>query len=678
LTILTSFNHIFVFNMSIAVPEQHLVKELLHCCQGINGKHIWFQGSGDTGRFACNPGSDVPIPQQQLISKLTELGWLLRKIRELISQIDGLQSVVHEALAASVQRETSDYYRYIAILEAQSQARPGGPQGGQLTLRRLEVWLGAEQLHRMRVLATCLETALPLRAGPALSALHTLSKHGDSIIRRVVKPLLKDALVPYLKRISNWVQDGALEDVLPGDFLVARQPLVSAHPGALWQGGFTVDNQGLPQFISQELAAKILTAGRTINFLREHCGDTEWTAALGMYDNNNNNNSISGSSSLLHKGPLQLAWLEESVDEVTTKVGARLLSFVMEQQQLPRHLDAIRRYILLGQGDFVVSLLDAAGIDLDKPARGLSPYVLEGHMDTALRACGAVFTDSETIFPRLDVSLTRGMEGDTGWDIFNIKYKVDGALGAVLHLEAMASYARISRLLLAAQRTAHALADAWSKLGNAKHALNTLDLLQKQHGIEVPGMEGVPAVLGFIHVCRSEMAQFTANLQNYAVFEVIEPAWKRFQTGLAVAKDLDAICTLHDAFLTTISRGLFLNAQSSRSITGVGNVHNELTATLRAALDVMGPIKRLADSLQATVTEQQLYLDAVARSEAEGSWSDAVYNSPQGIPEGMLREVRASVWRVHSAFDRHLKTFLTMLPARSDLDLRFFLSRFPL
>ena len=32
--------------------------------------------------------------------------------------------------------------------------------------------------------------------------------------------------------------------------------------------------------------------------------------------------------------------------------------------------------------------------------------------------------------------------------------------------------------------------------------------------------------------------------------------------------------------------------------------------------------------------------------------------------------------RVYALFDRHLRTFLTLLPAQSHLDLRFFLSRF--
>lgn len=45
----------------------------------------------------------------------------------------------------------------------------------------------------------------------------------------------------------------------------------------------------------------------------------------------------------------------------------------------------------------------------------------------------------------------------------------------------------------------------------------------------------------------------------------------------------------------------------------------------------------------------------------------------------VVQEVYNGMWRVHSAFDRHFRTFLSLLPAaRGHLDLRFFLSRFDL
>lgn len=44
----------------------------------------------------------------------------------------------------------------------------------------------------------------------------------------------------------------------------------------LWHDLYRLDPRLLPKFIDQELAAKILTIGKAINFLRRLCGDSEW------------------------------------------------------------------------------------------------------------------------------------------------------------------------------------------------------------------------------------------------------------------------------------------------------------------------------------------------------------------------------------------------------------------
>lgn len=48
--------------------------QVLHSCQGISGRYIYLQsGSDASSGFACVPGADIPLTQQQLIGKITEL-----------------------------------------------------------------------------------------------------------------------------------------------------------------------------------------------------------------------------------------------------------------------------------------------------------------------------------------------------------------------------------------------------------------------------------------------------------------------------------------------------------------------------------------------------------------------------------------------------------------------------
>ncbi len=189
---------------------------------------------------------------------------------------------------AAVQCEVNNYYRLVAILEAQAQqqaasgaaaaaaAQPG--DASYLTLRRLKVWL-CEPLGRLRVVASCLEATRQQQGGQVINTLHAMSKHGDPLVRKVVGPLLEEACVPYFKQISQWVLDGSL-DASRADFLISKHH-AGADLSSVWRKSFGLNAAMQPNFVSQDLAQQILTAGKTINFLRECCGDSEWVAMVG-------------------------------------------------------------------------------------------------------------------------------------------------------------------------------------------------------------------------------------------------------------------------------------------------------------------------------------------------------------------------------------------------------------
>lgn len=154
-----------------AVPEHLLVADVLSSCSNLSGRWLHFQpGSDLDSGYAISRPESIPPAQRQLLLREAEAGWLLRRVEGLITSLAGLQSVVHEALVAAARAEVSNYYRLVAILEAQAAAAGGTAAGGAepaegaLTLRRLQVWL-SEPLARLRVLAGCLEAAKDVRGG---------------------------------------------------------------------------------------------------------------------------------------------------------------------------------------------------------------------------------------------------------------------------------------------------------------------------------------------------------------------------------------------------------------------------------------------------------------------------------------------------------------------------------
>lgn len=697
----------------MAATESALVREALHCCQGIDGgRFVAFDNgtAADTGRFACGSGVDVSPAQRQLISKITELGWLLRKVKELTAQAAAQESVVHEALVAACNKEVNNCYRLIAILEAQYQQQQqtthttASSNIGPLSLRRLVVWL-AEPQQRLRVLASCLDAAVSLRGGQVINALHAMSKHGDPLVRRAVGPLLEETCVPFFRKLSRWILDGTLDITFSsgGDFMIVQQQLGSDHPASVWRAGYALDSTMQPRFVTPELAQRVLTSGKTVAFLRECCGDSEWAAAMahagsipGITDSSNGGTTLQ-----------RLKWLETTAADVGATVGSRLLDVLMRRESLPAHLAAVRRYVLLGQGDFVRTLLDLAGPELDKSAKDISIFSLQGHVETALRSCGAAVADSD-LLRRVQVKLNRALDGDCGWDVFGLAYSLDGPAAAVLSPEAMASYGRVSRLLWNIKQVDHLVAQAWHDLDNIGHSLATLRGLEKEFGIDAAAVTGdVPALLRYLHAQRADMAHFVASLQAKVLYEVIEPAWAKLEAALRAAATLDEVIAAHEAALQAIVEGTYLDGPgSSIASSGVGNtrsssnsgimnkndgttagssgsfgggnasdVHAALRAALRAVLNIAGPIRRVADAVELAVVEQQTFLKRAKESEATGEWNEEVYNSPQGVSRELLAEVRSGAWRVHSAFDRHVRTFHALVPQHSHLDLRWLSSR---
>jgi gamma-tubulin complex component 3 len=68
------------------------------------------------------------------------------------------------------------------------------------------------------------------------------------------------------------------------------------------------------------------------------------------------------------------------------------------------HAVALKKYLLLGQGDFIQSLMDSLGSDLDLPSNKLFKHNLVSVLETAIRASNAQYEPSE-ISSRLDVKL---------------------------------------------------------------------------------------------------------------------------------------------------------------------------------------------------------------------------------------------------------------------------------
>lgn len=719
------------------VPERALVRDCLHCCQGSEGgRYVGFcdrtwnekmlmemgtyrvVDAFSGGQVGSGGDASVLLPQRQLIRKITEMGRLMRRIRQLIlsqstdgqkdgmaaqgdgengkgagitfakrhngpSHRDTVHGVVHGALAAACQKEIRGCYKIIAVLEGQERRDESGVQE-PLSLRRVLVWL-EEPRQRLEIVLSCLEATANLRGGQVINELHVMSKHGDPFVRDTIKPLLDATCVPYFSQLQQWITRGQFpysiktgDTFVPaamrmsrgasgaslglGEFMIVKNRTIQDPPLPYdaWTEAFSLDYTAQPRFIDAALAKDIFTVGKAVYFLRHYCNEDDWNGALNDFMWKENF-ATKPDISTAHR----LGLLKSLVAEAKLSMNDKILYIMKEKEQIMRHLEVIKRYVLLSQGDFVRMFIDLADGELQQSIEFYSEYSLQGYVESAIRSCGAGFIDSD-IMGGVRVRNTNRKyqfksEKDIGWDLFGLSYSLpheNSPASVILNATAMHIYGEVSHMLWSIKRAEHMVVLAWNQLDFISRDLVRLKHMQREHGIEPEAVVGkVPMLLRFLHALRTDVAQFIGYIQGDIVYQVIEPAWKGLDADIKGAKDLDSLMEAHKKYLTLLSEGTYSEKKRKNSSQAT-ELKATLQAALRAAIDVYLPVAQLGEMVHKAVNEQAAFLERIKESERIGVWSEEACNSPPPISEDLLSEVKRSVINLQVIFCRHKDTFV--------------------
>lgn len=147
--------------MSFEASDALLIRDLIYVFQGIDGKLIKYDQVDNAFRIDRSVG--VSFSTRELVNKLCELGWLFSMIRRYLDARAGDKALglVGQSFCAALQLELTEYYRLIAVFEAQQQQFTDAGLGyetcsNSLTLRRLLVWTYTPLL-RLKTLAALVE-----------------------------------------------------------------------------------------------------------------------------------------------------------------------------------------------------------------------------------------------------------------------------------------------------------------------------------------------------------------------------------------------------------------------------------------------------------------------------------------------------------------------------------------
>ncbi|RSM16872.1 hypothetical protein CDV31_004341 [Fusarium ambrosium] len=526
----------------IEPPESVILRDLPFTLQGLSSTTLPFPKS-DTIKLPPT----LPLPIVSLLHTLAEPSLLYRGL-------DGFcktpaKGLLGQSLRAAIGSELKSYLSLIATLEGQirralasldEEAPRAGIGKAGVTLKRCVVWT-REATMGLRLMSLIAEESEKKKGGQLVSLIHSFSSsHGDPVVAAFAERLLGSFTRPFYDILRHWIYDGELSDPFQ-EFFVREQtankdPAKAKGSGNVWEDKYEIATDMIPSIITQDFAQKVFLIGKSLNFIRHSCGDAMWVEDYSK-----------AASKELRYG--DTATLEAWIDEAYKTTMKRLIDLMANKFHLFEHLQALKNYILLGQGDFIALLMESLAANLDRPAGAQYRHTLTAQLEHAIRGSNAQY-DSSEVLRRLDARMLQLSHGDIGWDCFTLEYKIDAPVDVVVTEWGNRQYLKVFNFLWRIKRVEFALLSTWRKCMTGSRGV-----LQNSDPAVAQAWKSTRGVL-------AEMIHFVGQLQYYILFEVIESSWGELQKRIQKEDcTLDDLIKAHTRYLNDITHKGLLGAK---------------------------------------------------------------------------------------------------------------------
>lgn len=686
-------------------PAEHgLLHDLPFNLQGLSSSSLEFTSSS-----VIKLPPSLPIPMISLLNTIAEPCLLYRKLAGFVEDDSG--GLLNQSLRAALSNELRSYLSLIATLEGEiRRALMASEDSGNsisasksgVTLKRCAVWT-RDATMALRLMSLIVEEAQSKyslsrreiesdddpdkKGGQLISLIHGFStSHGDPFVCAFAERLLAHVTRPFYDMLRLWIYDGELSDPFKEFFVVEPEFRPATDPRriatSVWEDKYKLDDEMVPSIITQDFAKKVFLIGKSLNFIRYGCGDSGWVEAYSKE-----------ASKELRYG--DTASLETSIDEAYKTTMAQLIHLMNDKFRLFDHLNALKKYLLLGQGDFIALLMESLASNLDRPANSQYRHTLTAQLEHAIRASNAQY-DSPDVLRRLDARMLELSHGEIGWDCFTLEYKIDAPVDVVITPWASTQYLKMFNFLWRVKRVEFALGSTWRRCMTG--ARGVLGSVEDKVGSDWKRARCVIA----------EMIHFVCQLQWYILFEVIESSWNDLQARVSKPGcTLDDLIEAHTDYLNSITRKGLLGSTSS------ANKHQEETflTQLHQILKIMLAYKDAVDGLYsfsvAEFTRRQELSARIETRTAQGRWgvtehdllassrqhknsmssvSASVAQTPNvgngdgadtpssldlSVDDHMLASLRVRLRELSAEFRSRLNIFLGDIAYHSETDMRF-------
>ncbi|XP_066140497.1 gamma-tubulin complex component 3 homolog isoform X1 [Euwallacea fornicatus] len=623
---------------SYSATEQDVLQDVIYSLHGIQGKFLRREPCGLGYTLDPKASKALSPIQRSLLERVVGMSFLHTQLKQYCEENEKQNGAVGQAFIATLNGELSEYYKTIALLQAN--INKPSPDISDMTLRRVLFIL---QDHRIRFewLAYIAEQCRDKKGGALITAVHGFLQHGSKTAQEVAEKVLRAVCKPLYIMLSRWLLDGEINDPY-SEFFIETKHVVTAE--RLWHDKYIVRKSVVPSFINMEQAKRILATGKSINFLRQICkdgGQLPGREALQKLFNSTSTEALFT--------PEQSIEFHSSLEGVYKETSLRVLDLLKNKFNLYEHLQSLRRYLLLGQGDFIRHLLELLTPELNKSAGAIYGHTLSGILESAIRVTNAQYEDEDTL-KRLTTTFMSHSIGDVGWDVFSLVYIVDGPIGTIFQ-PTMPTYQSLFGALWKAKRTEYVLANM------RRQQLSMSKLFRR--------IKELKPVMHLIHILTTKMIHFIHQTQYYFLFEVLECSWDEMQTQVNKAECLDDIITAHAIFLASVQRGVLLDETS-----------RELFSHLVAIYNFVVKFDTHQEAIyNAASKEYDAYMEY--KKKAEGSKQFIITKDDQAASKirvakfhQFLSETKVKVKTGVEAYDTIVTKFLELLASSSNMNLQ--------
>ena len=513
--------------------EATILRDLPFTLQGVSSSTLPF-----TKQDSLRLPSTLPLPIISLLHTLAEPSLLYRKLDAFCKGTT--EGLLGQSLQSAISNELRSYLNLIATLESEirkalssidESALRGGVGKAGVTLKRCVVWT-REATMGLRLLSLISEESESKKGGQLISLIHSFSSsHGDPVVAAFAERLLGGFTLPFYDILRRWIYDGELSDPYKEFFVREKAQDQNAKNKSVsneWEDKYEIAVDMIPSIITQDFAQKVFLIGKSLHFIRHSCSDFLWVEEYSK-----------AASKELRYG--DTTTLETWIDEAYKTTMRRLCSLMADKFHLFEHLQALKNYYLLGQGDFIALLMESLAANLDRPAGAQYRHTLTAQLEHAIRGSNAQF-DSPEVLRRLDARMLQLSHGDIGWDCFTLEYKIDAPVDVVVTEWGNRQYLKVFNFLWRIKRVEFGLLSTWRKcMTGARGVLQTSDPVVKETWKSTRGT-------------LAEMMHFVGQLQYYILFEVIESSWGELQKRIRKEDcTLDDIIKAHTRYLTDIT-----------------------------------------------------------------------------------------------------------------------------